>query len=285
MSSTMASAVRNTLRATGTRSPSSASTPRAKAMSVAIGMPQPATPSRPRVEGQVDQRGNHRPAQGGGDGQRRAAHGGQLAHEHLALDLQPDDQEEDRHEPVVDPMRQVLGQREVADADSQFRMPQRRVALRPRASWPRRGPRPWRRSGRYRPRIACRRSPGRGRTILSTGGRRATPMELVIPALRSRSVRSGVPPAARVGIGADCSEPRCGWRGRHVPVPDDYAAQDLQEADERDYILLSSRNASASAIIVEHPGAGPIAQQPRRRGASNSPLRPCAPRTRGSGRA
>src|ERR687893_2542991 len=44
LSSTMAMTVKNILRATGTLSPSNASTPRAKAMSVAIGMPQPAAP-------------------------------------------------------------------------------------------------------------------------------------------------------------------------------------------------------------------------------------------------
>ncbi len=37
----MASAVRKTLRPVGTRAPNTASTPSAKAMSVAIGMPHP----------------------------------------------------------------------------------------------------------------------------------------------------------------------------------------------------------------------------------------------------
>ena len=41
MSSTMASAEQEDLELAGTRSPSRASTPTAKAMSVAIGMPQP----------------------------------------------------------------------------------------------------------------------------------------------------------------------------------------------------------------------------------------------------
>jgi hypothetical protein len=40
-SSTIASEVRNTLSDTGTREPSNAITPRANAMSVAIGTPQP----------------------------------------------------------------------------------------------------------------------------------------------------------------------------------------------------------------------------------------------------
>ena len=43
----MASATRNTLSASGTRDPSSTSAPRANAMSVAIGMPQPGVPGPP----------------------------------------------------------------------------------------------------------------------------------------------------------------------------------------------------------------------------------------------
>ena len=35
----------------------------------------------------------------------------QLADDELALDLQPDDEEEDRHQPVVDPVAQVEVQR------------------------------------------------------------------------------------------------------------------------------------------------------------------------------
>jgi hypothetical protein len=47
MSSTMASASRKTFSAEGTLGPRRATTPRAKAMSVAIGMPQPPDPSPP----------------------------------------------------------------------------------------------------------------------------------------------------------------------------------------------------------------------------------------------
>ncbi|MNP83077.1 hypothetical protein D3C76_1819090 [compost metagenome] len=42
-SSMIARVIRNSFSETGTRLPSSASTPRAKAMSVAVGMAQPAT--------------------------------------------------------------------------------------------------------------------------------------------------------------------------------------------------------------------------------------------------
>ena len=47
MSSTIARVSRKTLSELGTWRPSSATTPNAKAMSVAIGIPQPADPSPP----------------------------------------------------------------------------------------------------------------------------------------------------------------------------------------------------------------------------------------------
>ena len=47
MSSTIASVSRNSRAAEGMRRPSTPSTPTAKAMSVAIGIPQPATASLP----------------------------------------------------------------------------------------------------------------------------------------------------------------------------------------------------------------------------------------------
>ena len=45
----MARAVRKTLRPTGTRLPNIASTPRAKAMSVAMGIPHPGEPGPPAL--------------------------------------------------------------------------------------------------------------------------------------------------------------------------------------------------------------------------------------------
>jgi hypothetical protein len=56
-------------------------------MSVAIGIPQP--------------------AERGGDRQRRLARRGQLPDQHLALDLQPDDEEEDGHHPLAAPLSQA----------------------------------------------------------------------------------------------------------------------------------------------------------------------------------
>ena len=50
MSSTIASESRKIFSGDGTRLPSKASTPTAKAMSVAIGIPQPALPSPPALK-------------------------------------------------------------------------------------------------------------------------------------------------------------------------------------------------------------------------------------------
>ena len=110
MSSAIASATRNTFRPGGTRSPSSAITPMAKAMSVAIGMPQPCGAGSSRVERQVDQRRNDHAADRREDRQHRLAANRQLADEELALDLEPDDEEEERHQQVVDPVHERLAE-------------------------------------------------------------------------------------------------------------------------------------------------------------------------------
>ena len=102
----MASAVRKTFSDAGTRLPSSDSTPSAKAMSVAVGIAQPRSACGiAGVDRDIDQRRNHHAA-GGGDARQDAARPGrQLAVQHLALDLEADQQEEHRHQPVIDPVR------------------------------------------------------------------------------------------------------------------------------------------------------------------------------------
>ena len=76
------------------------------------------------VDGDIDQRRNHHAA-GGGDARQHAARPGrELAVQHLALDLQPDQQEEDRHQPVIDPQQQRLGDLERAELDGDRRVEQ-----------------------------------------------------------------------------------------------------------------------------------------------------------------
>ena len=109
-SSTIATVVRNSLSEAGARLPSSARTPIAKAISVAAGIAQPrCEPGIGAGDAEKDQR-RHRscrtPRRSSGRRRRPRSRG---AVEELALDLQADEQEEKRHQPVVDP--QVHGQR------------------------------------------------------------------------------------------------------------------------------------------------------------------------------
>ena len=85
-----------------------ASTPSAKAMSVAIGIPHPRPVSPPPAIGEVDQGGRHHAADRGHDRQGGHAEPPQLARDDLALDLEADHEEEQRHQPVVDPEVQIL---------------------------------------------------------------------------------------------------------------------------------------------------------------------------------
>ena len=62
---------------------------------------------------------------------RAALRAAQLAGDQLAFDLQPDHEEEQRHQPVVDPVAQVHGQAPAADLDGQLGVPQRLVGALP----------------------------------------------------------------------------------------------------------------------------------------------------------
>ena len=95
--------VRMKMRApSGTRGPASVTTPTAKAMSVATGMPQPAGAGVAGVERGVDERRHDHAAEGGDRGERRGTPVAELAGDQLALDLEAGQQEEERHQPVVD---------------------------------------------------------------------------------------------------------------------------------------------------------------------------------------
>ena len=85
-------------------------------MSVADGIAQPRDADRVvPVERGVDRRGNHHAAERGDRRQRHLAAVGELACDDFALDLEPHQQEEDRHQQVVDPDQQGLVELERAD--------------------------------------------------------------------------------------------------------------------------------------------------------------------------
>ena len=136
MSSTIASVSRNSRAADGMRRPSRPSTPTAKAMSVAIGMPQPGAAVAAAGDQQVDPGRHQHAADRGHDGQRRGLGVAQVAVHELVLDLQPDDEEEDHHQGVVDPVLQRLLEPEAAEVDADRGVPERVVRRRPRAVGP-----------------------------------------------------------------------------------------------------------------------------------------------------
>ena len=64
-------------------------------------------PSSAGVERDVDERGHRHPTERGDHRQRRLARFRELALDELALDLEPDDEEEHRHQTVVHPLAEA----------------------------------------------------------------------------------------------------------------------------------------------------------------------------------
>ena len=88
------------------------------------------------VEREVDQRRRDDAADRGDDRCREPAAFAQLAHVELAPDLQADDEEEERHQPVVDPVAQLQGDAGVAEANCDLGRPELFVGRRPRRVGP-----------------------------------------------------------------------------------------------------------------------------------------------------
>ena len=165
MSSTIASVSSSTLTPAGTRAPSSATTPRANAMSVAIGMPHPSGPGAAGVEGEEDAGRHDHPAERGDRRQGDRPAVAELADDQLALDLHPDDEEEHRHQQVVDEVAEVLLEPSRNRRRRGWRCATATRSWPTTASWPRPGPRRWRRRAR------CRRPPRRAGTGRAVGRR------------------------------------------------------------------------------------------------------------------
>ena len=108
------------------------STPRENAMSVAMGTPQPCNPGLAIVQRHKEQRGNDHATQGPNDGQRSLAHVAQLAVDDFVLDLHPHQEEENRHQSVVDPV--VYG--ELDPGEGEFEFPDVVVGVMPRGIRP-----------------------------------------------------------------------------------------------------------------------------------------------------
>lgn len=89
-----------------------------------------------RGEGEIDHDREQHPAE-----RRERRHCGapavaELAHVELAPHLEPDDEKEERHQPVVDPVVQVALQTDLAEAERELGRPQAFVARAPRGIGP-----------------------------------------------------------------------------------------------------------------------------------------------------
>src|SRR2546430_1777829 len=124
MSSTMAMLSRNSFSDAGTRGPSSPTTPTAKAMSVALGTPQPARPGG--VHGGIQGGGHANPADGGDGGQGGRPPRPQFAGDQLALHLEAHHEEEQGHEALVDGVAEVGVELDAPETNAQAGGPQRR---------------------------------------------------------------------------------------------------------------------------------------------------------------
>jgi len=89
------------------------------------------------IEAGVDQRRRHHAPDGGCDRQHRLVPLGQFADEKLALDLESDTEEEDRHQSVVDPVTQVQTQQLLARGNAERDVQDLLVGRRPRRVGPR----------------------------------------------------------------------------------------------------------------------------------------------------
>ena len=89
-----------------------------------------------RVEGDVEHGRDHHPADRRHDGQRRGPGVAQVAVDQLVLDLEPDHEEEDHHQRVVDPVLQGLVELEGAGVEGDAGVPEGVVGVRPGAVGP-----------------------------------------------------------------------------------------------------------------------------------------------------
>ncbi len=101
-------------------------------MSVAIGTPQPRAAVPPPASARKIKAGSTAPPNRRRDGEGGPAERGKLADQDLALDLEADDQEEDGHQAIVDPVEERLRQVQATEIDGELGPPQVGVCRRQR---------------------------------------------------------------------------------------------------------------------------------------------------------
>ena len=92
---------------------------------------------RTAVEREIDERGCDDAADRGDDRRRQTPPLTQFAHVELAPDLEADDEEEERHQAVVDPVAQVQLDADVPEPDCDLRSSRTPRTWTTTASWPR----------------------------------------------------------------------------------------------------------------------------------------------------
>ena len=107
MSSTTVSVRMKPRSRSGACLPRRASRPRAKAVSVDIATPQPCAEALTGIDRQVEPDRAHHPAESREHGKDDPGTLSELADVEFPACLEPDDQEEEAHEPAVDPAAQT----------------------------------------------------------------------------------------------------------------------------------------------------------------------------------
>ena len=130
-SSTTARVSRNSRSADGRREPTTASTATANAMSVAVGIAQPriVSAARAQVDQHVEQRRHRHPAERRRDRHDRAVQAPQVARDELLLQLQADQEEEDRQQAVRRPVPQAQVEVEAEHLAADVQVAQRGVGV------------------------------------------------------------------------------------------------------------------------------------------------------------
>ena len=124
MSSTMDAAVSSTRSSTGTREPSITMNATANAVSVGMGTPAPSRHAGSCAMPRYEQCRHHHGADGRRDRQQGLARSCQPPDRELALHLQPDREEEQGEQAVVDPVAQFQRQRVRAELQREVRPPE-----------------------------------------------------------------------------------------------------------------------------------------------------------------
>ena len=155
MSSTIASVSRNSRAADGIRRPEQAEHADGEG-DVGGHRDAPAVAAGPATrDEQVEPGRDEHAADRGHDGQRRRLGVAQAAGDELVLDLEPDHEEEDHHQGVVDPVLQRLLEPEAAEVDADRRCARTRRTTTPTGCWPRPAPRRRRGAAGSSPRPRC----------------------------------------------------------------------------------------------------------------------------------